>query len=54
MKTTGARLLLKCILNQNIKILFGVPGESYLSILDALISVKTLIKMTIKKYFKGL
>ena len=36
MKTTGARLLLKCILNQNIKILFGVPGESYLSILDAL------------------
>ena len=36
MNTTGARLLLKCILNQNIKTLFGVPGESYLSILDAL------------------
>lgn len=29
-------------------------GNSKMSLLDALISVKTLIKMTLKKYFKGL
>ena len=36
MKKNGATLLLKSLLNQEIETVFGVPGESYLSVLDAL------------------
>ena len=36
MKKNGATLLLKSLLNQEIETIFGVPGESYLSVLDAL------------------
>jgi acetolactate synthase I/II/III large subunit len=34
--TTGARLLVDCLLAQGVTTAFGVPGESYLAVLDAL------------------
>ena len=34
----GANLLLECVKNQKVNKLFGVPGESYLSILDQLLN----------------
>ncbi len=36
MKRTGAQLLVECLLEQEAEIGFGVPGESYLAVLDAL------------------
>lgn len=36
MARTGAQLLVECLLNQEVDIGFGVPGESYLAVLDAL------------------
>ncbi len=33
---TGGQLLVSCLANQGIKTIFGVPGESYLAVLDAL------------------
>ena len=36
MATTGARLLVDCLLAQGVTTAFGVPGESYLAVLDAL------------------
>ena len=36
MKKNGATLLLKSLLNQRIRKIFGVPGESFLSVLDAI------------------
>jgi acetolactate synthase-1/2/3 large subunit len=33
---TGARLLVDCLLEQGVTTAFGVPGESYLAVLDAL------------------
>ena len=35
MKKNGATLLLKSLLNQKTSKIFGVPGESFLSVLDA-------------------
>ena len=35
-ETTGARLLVDCLLAQGVTTAFGVPGESYLAVLDAL------------------
>ncbi len=33
---TGARVLVDCLLAQGVSTIFGVPGESYLAVLDAL------------------
>ena len=33
---TGAQLLVDCLLEQDVELGFGVPGESYLAVLDAL------------------
>ena len=35
-QVTGARLLVDCLLEQGVTTAFGVPGESYLAVLDAL------------------
>ncbi len=35
-KRTGAQLLVECLLEQDVDMGFGVPGESYLAVLDAL------------------
>ncbi|MDH3695371.1 MAG: thiamine pyrophosphate-binding protein [Gammaproteobacteria bacterium] len=45
MKTrTGGELLIDCLRAQQTSIVFGVPGESYLAVLDALYSAKDDIK----------
>jgi len=36
MRKTGGRILVDCLLAQGVKRAFGVPGESYLAVLDAL------------------
>ncbi|MDD9910977.1 MAG: thiamine pyrophosphate-binding protein [Ahrensia sp.] len=36
MSRTGAQLIVECLLEQEAEIGFGVPGESYLAVLDAL------------------
>ncbi|MGI9357375.1 MAG: thiamine pyrophosphate-dependent enzyme [Rhizobiaceae bacterium] len=41
MKRTGAQLLVDCLLQQEAQIGFGVPGESYLAVLDALYDAGT-------------
>jgi acetolactate synthase-1/2/3 large subunit len=38
-KRTGAQLLVECLLEQDVNMGFGVPGESYLAVLDALYDV---------------
>ncbi len=38
-KRTGAQLLVECLLEQDVDMGFGVPGESYLAVLDALYDV---------------
>ena len=42
---TGARLLVDCLLAQGVTTAFGVPGESYLAVLDALHDVPDRIRM---------
>ncbi len=41
----GARLLVDCLLAQGVTTAFGVPGESYLAVLDALHDVADRIRM---------
>jgi acetolactate synthase-1/2/3 large subunit len=43
--TTGARLLVDCLLEQGVTTAFGVPGESYLAVLDALHDVRDRIRL---------
>jgi len=38
-KRTGAQVLVECLLEQDVDMGFGVPGESYLAVLDALYDV---------------
>ena len=45
MRTTGARLLVDCLLAQGVTTVFGVPGESYLAVLDALHDVGDRIRL---------
>lgn len=41
---TAAQLLVECLLNQDVEMGFGVPGESYLAVLDALHDVSNAFK----------
>ncbi len=43
--STGARVLVDCLLAQGVTTAFGVPGESYLAVLDALCDVPDRIRM---------
>jgi acetolactate synthase-1/2/3 large subunit len=43
--STGARVLVDCLLAQGVTTAFGVPGESYLAVLDALYDVPDRIRM---------
>ena len=42
MPRTAARVLVDCLLAQGVTTAFGVPGESYLAVLDALHDVRTV------------
>lgn len=45
MAQTGARVLVECLLAQGVTTIFGVPGESYLGVLDALRDVSEQIRL---------
>ena len=44
MKKPGANILVECLANQGTKKVFGVPGESYLSVINALIDYSSQIQ----------
>ena len=44
MKKSGANILVECLANQGTKKVFGVPGESYLSVINALIDYSSQIQ----------
>ena len=45
LERTGAQVLVDCLLAQGVTTAFGVPGESYLAVLDALYDVADRIRM---------
>ena len=45
LERTGAQVLVDCLLAQGVTTAFGVPGESYLAVLDALYDVRDHIRM---------
>ena len=44
MKKSGANILVECLANQGTRKVFGVPGESYLSVIDSLIDYSSQIQ----------
>ena len=44
---TGGQLLVDCLLAQGASTAFGIPGESYLAVLDALYDVRDRLKFTV-------
>ena len=49
----AANLLVECLINQGVDKIYGVPGESYLSVLDALYDFNdkiNFIKINFKKF----
>lgn len=46
-KKTGGQLLIDCILAQESSVAFGVPGESYLAVLDAMHDVRDQLKFVV-------
>jgi acetolactate synthase-1/2/3 large subunit len=53
MTRTGGELLIKCFLEQGVDTAFGVPGESYLAVLDALYDVQNQIKLITTRHESG-
>jgi acetolactate synthase-1/2/3 large subunit len=51
--TTGARVLVDCLLAQGVTTAFGVPGESYLAVLDALHDVPDRIRLVANRQEGG-
>jgi acetolactate synthase-1/2/3 large subunit len=49
----AADLLVECLVNQGVSRIFGVPGESYLSVLDALVNVSDKIKFVTARHEGG-
>ncbi len=50
---TGAEVLVDCLLAQGVSTIFGVPGESYLAVLDALYDVSDRIRMIPNRHEGG-
>ncbi|HRW16286.1 thiamine pyrophosphate-dependent enzyme [Amaricoccus sp.] len=50
---TGAQLLVDCLLAQGVDTAFGVPGESYLAVLDALYDTSERIRMVPNRHEGG-
>ncbi len=50
---TGAQLLVDCLLEQGVSMAFGVPGESYLAVLDALYDVADRIRLVPNRHEGG-
>lgn len=53
MKRSGGRVLVECLINQGVTTAFGVPGESYLDVLDALYDAKNQIRMIVNRHEGG-
>ena len=53
MIVTGGELLVKCLLEQGVDTAFGVPGESYLAVLDALYDVPSQLKLITNRHESG-
>lgn len=53
MTRTGGELLVKCLLEQGVDTAFGVPGESYLAVLDALYDVPNQLKLITTRHESG-
>lgn len=53
MNVTGGELLVKCLLEQGVDTAFGVPGESYLAVLDALYDVSNQLKLITNRHESG-
>lgn len=50
---TGGELLIKCLLEQGVDTAFGVPGESYLAVLDALYDVQNQMRLITTRHESG-
>jgi acetolactate synthase-1/2/3 large subunit len=53
MPSTGARVLVDSLLAQGVTTAFGVPGESYLAVLDALHDVRDRIRLIPNRHEGG-
>lgn len=53
MTRTGAQVLVDCLLAQGVTTAFGVPGESYLAVLDALHDVANRIRLVPNRHEGG-
>ena len=53
MARTGGELLIKCLLEQGVDTAFGVPGESYLAVLDALYDVQNQMRLITTRHESG-
>ncbi len=53
MNKTGAEVLVDCLLAQGVDTAFGVPGESYLAVLDALYEVSDRIRLIPNRHEGG-
>lgn len=53
MERTGGQLLVECLLNQGVDTAFGVPGESYLAVLDALHDVQNRLRFLTTRHESG-
>ncbi|NOX72786.1 MAG: thiamine pyrophosphate-binding protein [Alphaproteobacteria bacterium] len=50
---SGGKILVECLLNQGVNTAFGVPGESYLDVLDALYDVQNQLRMIVTRHESG-
>jgi len=53
MKRNGGKLLVECLIGLGLKMSFGVPGESYLAVLDALHDTKDRLDYTLCRHEGG-
>lgn len=53
MTRTGGELLVKCLLEQGVTTAFGVPGESYLAVLDAFYDTQNQLRFITTRHESG-
>lgn len=50
---SGGRILVECLIRQGVTTAFGVPGESYLDVLNALYDVQNRLRMIVTRHESG-
>lgn len=50
---SGGRILVECLVNQGVTTAFGVPGESYLDVLDALYDAQNQVRLIVNRHEGG-